>query len=154
MEIHLRPAGREDGHGENLERIFALDRACFRPGIAWSRAELRGLLLHPRTISLIAEQEGALAGFAIAEVEGQAGHIATIDVDPGLRRQGVGRILMEAIAEQCRKVGAARLRLEVAVDNHVAIAFYRMLGFVETGCIPGFYLGSLDALTMEKELAD
>ena len=49
-------------------------------------------------------------------------------------------------------VGAAILRLEVAVDNIDAQAFYRRLGFSQTGRIRGFYLGRLDALVMEKSL--
>jgi ribosomal protein S18 acetylase RimI-like enzyme len=38
------------------------------------------------------------------------------------------------------------------VDNPDAQLFYRELGFVATGRIPGFYMGTLDALTMEMPL--
>jgi ribosomal protein S18 acetylase RimI-like enzyme len=34
------------------------------------------------------------------------------------------------------------------VDNDAALAFYGLLGFVETGRIRGFYMGKLDALVM------
>lgn len=152
MAIQLRPAGREDGKGDALDRLWALDQSCFRTGIAWSRADLRHFLLHPWAVSLIAEQGDALAGFAIAEMEHHAGHIATIDVDPAFRRQGVGRMLMDTLAERCREHGATLLLLEVAVDNQPALVFYRTLGFVETGRIPNFYPGKLDALTMEKRI--
>jgi len=42
--------------------------------------------------------------------------------------------------------------LEVAVDNDAAQAFYQRHGFVRTGRIPGYYLGRIDALVMEKSL--
>ena len=145
--IRIRLVARED-----LNTLFALDQACFRAGIAYSKLELRYFLFHPSSISLIAEDEKGIAGFAIAEIRAEkgsrTGHIVTIDVDPARRRQGVGRVLMEALTERCREAEAVRLLLEVAVDNDAAIAFYRQLGFVETGRIPGFYMGTLDALTM------
>ena len=149
--IQIRLAARED-----LETLFALDQACFREGIAYSRAELRYFLFHPHSISILAEEDGGIAGFAIVELlpetKRRIGHIVTIDVDSGQRRQGVGRMLMDALLDSCREAGAALVRLEVAVDNDGAIEFYGTLGFQETGRIPGFYLGKLDALTMEKEL--
>lgn len=145
--IRIRSAGRED-----LPALLALDRACFRPGIAYSRAELQYFLAHPRSVSIVAESKDGIAGFAIVEFHrerGQrVGHVITIDVAEAERRRGVGRMLMEALLVRCREAHAVLLRLEVAVDNATAIAFYRRLGFVETGRIPGYYLGTLDALTM------
>jgi ribosomal-protein-alanine N-acetyltransferase len=148
---HIRPAARED-----MEALFALDQACFREGIAYSKAELRYFLFHPRSVSLVAEDESGIAGFAIVEFsfdEGRRiGHIVTIDVDPEQRRRGVGRLLMESVLDSCREAEVALVRLEVAVDNDAAIAFYTLLGFAETGRIRGFYMGRLDALRMEKAL--
>lgn len=149
--IHIRQAERED-----LETLFALDQACFRPGIAYSAAELRYFLFHARSASIVAEDATGIVGFAIVQfgvVRGQCvGHIITIDVDPGLRRSGIGRSLMGALLDLCREREAALIRLEVAVDNDAAIAFYRGFGFRETGRIPGFYMSRLDAHTMEREL--
>lgn len=144
----IRQAARED-----LDALFALDQVCFRSGIAYSKTELKYFLFHPHSISLVANDASGIAGFAIAEVRMEggrcAGHIVTIDVDPAQRRQGVGQLLMDALTERCRAAGAVLLRLEVAVDNEAAIAFYKLLGFVETGRIRRFYMGRLDALTME-----
>jgi [ribosomal protein S18]-alanine N-acetyltransferase len=150
--ISIRLAARED-----MDTLFALDRVCFRPGIAYSKVELQYFLFHLRSISIVAENESGIAGFAIVEfsLEGgrRVGHVVTIDVSPGQRRQGVGGLLMESLLDFCCKTGARLLRLEVAEDNQGAIAFYRRLGFEETGRIPGFYLGRLDALRMELILS-
>jgi ribosomal-protein-alanine N-acetyltransferase len=149
--INIRPAARED-----MDVLFALDRACFRPGIAYSRAELGYFVFHPRAVSIVAEDESGIAGFAVVEFlleRGRLiGHIVTIDVSPAQRRHGVGRLLMEALLGFCQEKKAAVARLEVAVDNDGAIVFYRLLGFAETGRIRGFYVGGLDALRMEKDL--
>lgn len=147
--LALRPVSRED-----VELLFTLDQKCFRPGIAYSKAELKYFLFHPAGIALVAADGGAIAGFAIAEMRmhhGEAvGHIVTVDIDPAHRRRGVGRLLMEAMAGRCREAGVARLQLEVAVDNEGAIAFYKELGFSPTGRIRCYYMGKLDALTMER----
>jgi len=147
--IELRPVARED-----VDTLFTLDQICFQPGIAYSRAELKFFLFHPAGISLVAADEGGIAGFAIAETRmhhGQpVGHIVTIDVDPSRRRQGVGRLLMDAVMEGCREAGVSRLQLEVAVDNDGGVAFYKELGFSPAGRIRGYYMGKLDALVMER----
>jgi ribosomal-protein-alanine N-acetyltransferase len=136
--------------------LFALDQACFRQGIAYSKAELKYFLFHPAGISLVAADSDAVAGFAIGEMRmehGQpVGHVVTIDVDPAQRRRGVGRMLMEALTARCREDGITRLQLEVAVDNDAAISFYKGQGFANLGRIRGYYLGKLDALAMERAI--
>jgi ribosomal-protein-alanine N-acetyltransferase len=150
--IQLRGVERAD-----LDALFALDRQCFRPGIAYSKSELRYYLSHPYSFSFVAEDEShTILGFAIAESRLEAGiragHIITIDIAPAARRLGVGRLLMEALLERLRSTGTVIVKLEVAVDNVGAQAFYRKLGFSETGRIRGFYMGKLDALVMEAQL--
>jgi [ribosomal protein S18]-alanine N-acetyltransferase len=151
--IRLRGVERTD-----LDALFAIDQECFRPGIAYTRAHLRYYFSHPRSISILAEDDEtkAIFGFAIAESYlekgSPIGHIITIDIRSSNRRHGVGRLLMEAILGQLSAVGAIVVRLEVAVDNVAARAFYRELGFRRTGRIPGYYLGRVDALLMEKQL--
>ena len=50
-------------------------------------------------------------------------------VDPTARRQGVGRLLMEAARVFAEETGAAWLELATAKDNEVAQALYRGLGY-------------------------
>jgi ribosomal-protein-alanine N-acetyltransferase len=143
---------------EDLDFLLALDQACFRVGIAYPRAELAHFLFHPRSISVVAQDETAIAGFAIVELTAdksgrRVGHVITIDVDPARRREGVGRVLMDALLNACRRAGAVLVRLEVAVDNDGAIAFYTLMGFKETRRVRNFYIGTLDALRMEMALA-
>jgi [ribosomal protein S18]-alanine N-acetyltransferase len=142
---------------EDFAELFALDHACFAPGIAWSKAELGYFLKYPGNIGVIAEGAAAeIAGFAIAGVQRRhgavIGRLITIDVRAERRRQGVGQLLYGAIEERVRAAGARAILLEVAVDNAPAQAFYERNGFARTGRIPGYYLGKIDALVMEKPL--
>ena len=49
MELRIRANQPED-----LAELFALDQACFAPGIAWSKAELGYFLKYPGNIGVIA----------------------------------------------------------------------------------------------------
>jgi len=142
---------------QDLPELFALDQACFPPGIAWSKAELAYFLKYPGNVGLVAQEDGsAIAGFAIAGIERRHGaltaRLITIDVRHELRRQGVGHTLYAAIEDKLRAAGAQTIALEVAVDNAAAQEFYAVHGFARTGRIPGYYLGRIDALVMEKPL--
>lgn len=148
----IRPARSED-----FAALYALDQACFVPGISWSKAELGYFLRYPGNFSLVAENDGGgVAGFAIAGTERRRGallgRLITLDVNPAMRRRRVGEALLAAVEERLRAGGVQTLLLEVAVDNDGAQAFYDRSGFVPTGRIQGYYLGRIDALTMEKAL--
>ncbi len=152
MPFSLRAVSPDD-----FPNLYALDQACFDPGIAWSKAELLYFMKYPGNIGVLAEDEsGRLAGFAIAGKQRRQGSIfgrlITIDVDAQLRRRGIGHVLLEEIERQLRAAGANAVLLEVAVDNATAQSFYERHGFVSTGRIPGYYLGRIDALVMEKPL--
>lgn len=152
MPFSLRAVSPDD-----FPSLYALDQACFDPGIAWSKAELLYFLRYPGNIGVLAEDEsGRLAGFAIAGKQCRQGavfgRLITIDVDSPVRRRGVGHVLLEEIERQLRAAGATAVLLEVAVDNATAQRFYERHGFIRTGRIPGYYLGRIDALVMEKQL--
>ena len=148
--IRLREGAKSD-----LRALFELDQVCFQSGIAYSIDEMRYFLSTPRSLKVVAEDEdGRLAGFAIAELVRErgvsGGHVITIDVAPQMRRQGVGRLMMAALEQQLRGVSAGWIRLEVAVNNPVAQEFYASLQFQATARMRGYYLGKLDAIVMEK----
>jgi ribosomal-protein-alanine N-acetyltransferase len=137
----------------DFEALWQLDQICFTRGIAYSKAELAHYIKQPRAFTVVAERSGALAGFIVVEreIKGKA-RIITIDVHPEQRRAGLGSILMDAAETRLAQAKAKSIILEVAVDNHPAIAFYKKRGYSIVGTIPRYYLGSLDAFRMEKEL--
>ncbi|MFP5230573.1 MAG: GNAT family N-acetyltransferase [Acidobacteriota bacterium] len=154
MAFSLRAVSPDD-----FPNLYALDQACFVPGIAWSKAELQYFLRYPGNIALLVEDEaGRLAGFAIAGRRRRQGallgHLITIDVAAGHRRRGIGHLLLEEVERRLRAAGATAILLEVAVDNATAQAFYERHGFHSTGRIRGYYLGRIDALVMEKPLSE
>jgi ribosomal-protein-alanine N-acetyltransferase len=141
----------------DLGTLYQLDQVCFPPAIAYSRAELNYFLTHPNCSCWIAESPGGpMRGFLILERtrrrSGLQGHIVTLDVDPLHRRQGAGRLLMQAAEEQMRQESGEAMTLEVAVNNPDAQQFYRSQGFAVIGKIEKYYGGKIDAEVMEKPL--
>ncbi len=60
-------------------------------------------------------------------------YLRSMWVAPSYRHYGVGKQLVEAIAEWATAKQASSLYLEVTSNNEAAIAFYHRLGFVKTG---------------------
>ena len=137
--------------------MYSLDQACFRVGIAYPLEALQYFVSHPGSFSIIAESNAEkCAGFCIVEVMRRRGmvygHIITIDVQPYLRRQGIGGILMQALEQRLLELRAKRCVLEVAIDDAGAQEFYASRGYKVTARLQAYYMGSLDALVLEKEL--
>jgi GNAT superfamily N-acetyltransferase len=80
----------------------------------------------------LAERDGACVGFAIACVlaDGQA-WLDEIDVDPSHGRRGIGRALVETVADWARRRGATTLGLTTFRDVPWNAPFYARLGFRE-----------------------
>jgi ribosomal-protein-alanine N-acetyltransferase len=158
------PAALRSYQEADLAALHALDGVCFPPDIAYTRQELKHFLEHPSAFSIVAEQNGQIAGFAITRSVRRrmqrlgrmvsAVHVITIDVSPLLQRQGLGAQMMESIIERASSLGAQALVLEAAVDNKAAHLFYERFGFTVTGTIPGYYNGLLDAFVFEMLLAE
>jgi [ribosomal protein S18]-alanine N-acetyltransferase len=68
------------------------------------------------------------------------------------QRQGVGRVLLEALLDEAARNGVSKVLLEVAVDNAPAQKLYAQYGFEAVGLRRGYYQPSnTDALVMARE---
>jgi GNAT superfamily N-acetyltransferase len=88
----------------------------------------------PRAEALIAEVDGAAAGFALffhnySTFLGQPGiFLEDLFVRPELRTRGVGRALLARLAGLAKERGCGRLEWAVLDWNVDAIGFYRRIG--------------------------
>lgn len=96
--------------------------------------------MKPDNVVLVAERDGAIAGYAFGAKEGSdymslrgpAGVIYDLLVDPASRRQGVGAALMSAMLEALKALGAPRALLFTAEKNNVAQDMFERTGFRRT----------------------
>jgi ribosomal-protein-alanine N-acetyltransferase len=98
--------------------------------------------------TLVALVDSVAAGFcAWRQTSLHEAELLNLGVDPAMRRQGVGRALLERLAA----VVTGDIFLEVAEPNLGAIALYRRLGWVQTGIRRGYYCeGRTNAVVMKK----
>jgi ribosomal protein S18 acetylase RimI-like enzyme len=67
------------------------------------------------------------------EQDPHAAHVISMWVDPGVRRAGAGKVLIEALTTWASSRGLGQLRLMVTSVNAGAIGFYKRLGFRMSG---------------------
>ncbi len=145
MPFALRPYEAHD-----FAALHRLDQACFPAGIAYSKTALRYFLNHPGAECLVAEQEGKIAGFILAEQSDRLAHIITLDVAESARRSGVGSTLLRRVEANLAARGVRAILLETATTNDAAIAFWQKHGYRTEAVLKNYYSGKLDAFEMRK----
>jgi ribosomal-protein-alanine N-acetyltransferase len=138
---------------EDFEALHEIDQACYPPGIAYSRPELRAYLRFPNADCLIATIRGKPVGFCLTAYRENRGHIITIDVLEAYRRHKIGSRLLEAVESRMAESGVSEVILETATENHSAIAFWEKHGYRTRGIWKGYYPGGRDAYAMIKSIA-
>ena len=138
---------------EDFAQLWALDQACFSPEIAYSRDELAYYLRAPRALCFVAEENDGPVGFILGHQQrGAVGHVITLDVTPHLQRSGLGSVLMRKLEGSFAALGCDALMLEVAVNNHPGLSFYKKHGLSVVKTLRRYYPGGLDGLLMGKKL--
>ncbi|MES1177266.1 MAG: GNAT family N-acetyltransferase [Myxococcales bacterium] len=97
-------------------------------------------LTEPGALILVAERDNEVVGYAYARLEPRdwnnlldaCGALHDIFVSESVRRQGVARLLVEAVRDRLREQGAPRVVLHTASKNATARHFFASVGFRET----------------------
>ena len=142
---------------EDAETIHSL--ACELAGIVGDssprfedvRARLVELLEEPRARVLVAESgDGAVVGVVSLWIKPDLAHgdtaveVPMLVVTEGLRRAGVGRVLMEEVRRLAAENAANLIELVATTQNVAAREFYRSLGFVETDHVTLEFVGDME----------
>jgi len=151
-----------DHRPEDFTTLWEIDQACFLPGIAYSQSELKTYMRRWGSFTLVAEAAAdnqsnramaQIMGFLVAESGRRGvGHIITIDVRPETRQSGVGSALLVAAEARLRAAKNSAVRLETAVDNASALAFYKHHRYDVIETVPRYYSNGVDALVLKKNL--
>lgn len=156
-----------DFRQEDFEALWRIDQQCFAPEIAYSRRELTAYIRRASAFTLVAQpafaegqtqaaaggSSSAIVGFIIAEANRrEMGHIISIDVLPAFRRSGLGSKLLVEAEKRLSMVRCRAVVLETAVDNGVALAFYKRHQYRVVKIVPHYYVTGVDAFILEKKL--
>jgi ribosomal protein S18 acetylase RimI-like enzyme len=100
-------------------------------------AELQG----PLDLSQIAEYEGILVGFLLAKLQ-YTGHPMTvaamiylISVNPDFRKHGIGTLLIEAVARECKAKNIKIIRASIPENNAEITRYFTNAGFRRSNVI-------------------
>ena len=79
---------------------------------------------------ILAEDSGRWAGCAaLRRLEDEICEMKRLYVLPDFRGQGIGRVLAQAVINEARSKGYAKMRLDTVKSMHAARALYASLGF-------------------------
>ncbi len=145
------------GGAADLDEVMGTMHAAFDPcfGEAWTRGQCSGILGLSGVWLLLARVDGRPAGFALARVVIDEAELLLLAVAPAERRAGVGRLMLDAVADEAHARGATRLHLEMREGNP-AHFLYSAAGFREIGRRSRYYRGKdgriFDAITLSCPL--
>ena len=133
----------------DLPRVMAIERRAFPT--AWSLSMFVLELSKPSGICLAAIDGPELVGYLVCARYAEAHHLMNVAVDPGRRREGIARALIDELLE--RAGPDASITLEVRVSNAAAIALYESYGFRSVGTRRRYYADTgEDALIMWRAI--
>jgi ribosomal protein S18 acetylase RimI-like enzyme len=121
---------------ESVVRLDALHTGEPKPAY-WKQVFRDFLKKQPERVrvGLIAEQQGALAGFVLAEVRGfefgsePCGWVLEIGVDPTLARRQIATELLAEASRRLRASGITTVRTMVRRNDVPVLTFFRTNGF-------------------------
>jgi ribosomal protein S18 acetylase RimI-like enzyme len=105
------------------------------------RLDIRRKLAMNPELFLVGTIDGNIVATVMGGYEGHRGWINYLGVDPALRRNGLGRIMMEAVQAKLEAQGCPKINLQVRSDNVEVVKFYEAIGYLKD-----------DVLSMGKRL--
>jgi len=127
----IRTAQESDAEAlvQLINRAFLVER-FFLDG---DRIDLAGVRQFLKMGVFLMEEE---IGCVYVEVRGSRGYFGLLSVDPAQQGSGVGKRLIAAAENHCRQSGCTFMDLQIVDLREELPAFYRRLGYRETGTAP------------------
>jgi ribosomal protein S18 acetylase RimI-like enzyme len=128
------------GDAADVDALVRLINAAFRveqPFIEGDRVDAEGVCSYmAKGKFLVAGNSAGLAACVYVELRGDRGYLGLLGVDPLRQGTGLGRKMMDAAEDFFRKGGCRAADLRVVSARTPLPAFYRHLGYDETGTAP------------------
>lgn len=153
LNVYIPPLMIRNAQLDDLESLIAIEKRAFELD-RFSRRTFRYLLSKANADTLIAEEEGKVAGYAMVlfNTGTSLARLYSLAVDPNWQGKGIGRALMQATEEHAIAHGCVTMRLEVRADGERARILYESQGYRQIGTVENYYEDGMRALRYEKRL--
>lgn len=132
MNLKIRNMTKED-----VGEVFSLEKECFSS--PWSLESIEEELGNPQAHFLVAETDGAVAGYiGVQEICGEA-YITNVAVTESKRNLGIGSELLSGAIDGAKQRNCAFITLEVRQSNTGAQKLYEKMNFTLAGSRKDFY---------------
>jgi predicted N-acetyltransferase YhbS len=131
VSLSIRPARVDD-----IPSMISVTNAAFaiESFLDGTRTdEERLIAMMQKGIFLVADHNGQVVASVYIEIRGLRGYFGMLAVDPAKQGTGLGRAMIEAAEDHCRREGCNAMDLTVLSLRPELPAFYRRFGYVETG---------------------
>ena len=124
----------------DVEPLSRLINGAFRveqPFIEGDRVDADGVRSYmAKGKFLVAEDSNGLAACVYVQIDADGGYLGLLGVDPLRQGTGLGSKMMDAAEDYFRQAGCRTVNLRVISARTPLPAFYRHLGYLETGTAP------------------
>jgi len=145
----IRPAKSSD-----LEELVRIEQLCFNSDVL-SKRSFKRWISNPLALLLVVETDDhKLLGYALALLPRATRHsrLYSIAIDPNAQGKGLSRLLLKHAEDGALSKNKLYMRLEVAEDNHKALALYQSEGYLRFGFLEKYYEDGRNALRLQKRI--
>lgn len=134
----------------DIDAVFSIEERSF--SAPFTRDAFEYLLAKKGPFGgFVAEVGGRISGYLIYSSVVNEMELLTLAVDPGSRRLGIGKMLLQRMIDSAKDSGVRDIFLEVRKSNIAAQKLYSNAGFKEIGLRRGYYRDNgEDAITMKR----
>jgi GNAT superfamily N-acetyltransferase len=133
VNVRDATAADADAIADLVNRAFIVER-FFVEGDRTSPAAVSRLL--DTGAFLLAEMDRWLVACVYVERRGERGYFGMLSVDPSRQGEGLGRLLVAAAEDRCRRQGCHAMEIHVVDVRPELPPIYRRLGYVDVGTEP------------------
>jgi ribosomal protein S18 acetylase RimI-like enzyme len=128
-ELHIRPFQIEDY--DALVSMWERAGLPFKPRGRDNRENLEKELQKGIAEFLLAEMKGKVIGSVLGTHDGRKGWINRLAVDPEYRRNGIAKMLLNAVEKKLEEQGIGIISCLVETWNTESMAFFKKMDYIK-----------------------
>ena len=130
--LHLSPMTMSD-----VDEVFGVELSVYPH--PWTRGNFADSLASGYHGQVMRDDAGKLVGYFLLMAAVHEAHLLNVAVRSERQGEGLGRYLLDQVAECARGLGMESVLLEVRPSNLRALKVYRAYGFTEIGRRKAYY---------------